>query len=186
MMEGEGPFETVTKLEVAERQLRLAIRLFFERRDIVGIHTLGAAAEGVLSPLAKAKGVIARYEFFEAEFGAEKRKEILDSLRKPQNFFKHSGKDPNETLKFYYEDTEYQLIEAIILWVHVTQRPPTPEMGMFFAWFVSKYPDWFHEEFSRPLIEEIHSANFDDFEANLKRIDERLQQEASGVNKNSK
>jgi hypothetical protein len=39
-MEQSAPFETVTQLEVAERQLSVAIRLFFERRDRIAIHAL--------------------------------------------------------------------------------------------------------------------------------------------------
>ena len=43
-MEESPPLELVTKLEAAERQLRVAIRLFFERKDMIAVHTLTAAA----------------------------------------------------------------------------------------------------------------------------------------------
>lgn len=36
-MEQSVSFETVTKVEAAERQLRVAIRMFFERRDMIAV-----------------------------------------------------------------------------------------------------------------------------------------------------
>jgi hypothetical protein len=44
VMEQSAPFETVTKIEAAERQLRVAIRMFFERKDMIAVHTLACAA----------------------------------------------------------------------------------------------------------------------------------------------
>ena len=55
-MSETAPFEKLTKLEVAERQLRVAIRLFFERKDAVAVHTLAAASRDLLNDLAKRKG----------------------------------------------------------------------------------------------------------------------------------
>ncbi|MDR4498810.1 MAG: hypothetical protein MRK02_12960 [Candidatus Scalindua sp.] len=46
-------FEIVSKLDVARRQLRIAIRLFFERKDCIAIHTLAASAHDVLFPILK-------------------------------------------------------------------------------------------------------------------------------------
>ena len=45
-MEESPPFEVVTKLEAAIQ--RVAIRLFLERKDLIAIHTLTAAARGIL------------------------------------------------------------------------------------------------------------------------------------------
>jgi hypothetical protein len=53
MMKQKSTSETVTVLEAAERQLRTAIRLFFERRDMIAIHTLATAAQEILRRLGK-------------------------------------------------------------------------------------------------------------------------------------
>jgi hypothetical protein len=43
----------LNKMEVAERQLKEAINLFFEQRDCVSIHTLATAAYQVLYDMRK-------------------------------------------------------------------------------------------------------------------------------------
>jgi hypothetical protein len=58
-------FETMTKLQAAERQLRVAIRLFFERRDPIAVHTLATAAQDVLRRLAKPHGFKGIYEYID-------------------------------------------------------------------------------------------------------------------------
>jgi hypothetical protein len=50
-------YEIVSKLEVADRHLRVAIRAFFERKDLIAVHTLAAAAQGVLADLARPRGI---------------------------------------------------------------------------------------------------------------------------------
>ena len=52
----DAPFETVTKLEAAERQLRVAIRMFFECKDMIAVHALATAAQEIFSELAKKHG----------------------------------------------------------------------------------------------------------------------------------
>ena len=52
-----APFEMVTKIEAAERQLAVAIRLFFERRDMIAVHNLAADAEDVFRALGQARGI---------------------------------------------------------------------------------------------------------------------------------
>ena len=53
----EAPYETVTKLQAAERQLRVAIRLFFEGRDLIAVHALATGALQLLSDLGKKHGL---------------------------------------------------------------------------------------------------------------------------------
>jgi len=40
--------EKVSKIEAAERQLKAAIRLFFDETDMIVVHTLAAAATQVV------------------------------------------------------------------------------------------------------------------------------------------
>ena len=53
------PFEMVTRLEAAERQLRVAIRMFFERKDMIAVHTLAAAALQILDDLVESADCMA-------------------------------------------------------------------------------------------------------------------------------
>ena len=54
-MEDKAPFDKVTRLEAAERQLKVAVRLFFERRDLIAVHALAAAAQDIVRQFAKAR-----------------------------------------------------------------------------------------------------------------------------------
>lgn len=110
------PFETITKLEAAERQLRVAIRLFFERRDPIAIHTLATAAQEILRALAQPRGIKGIYEHADALIRPDKKKELIDHLRKAQNFFTHAAKDPGEKLDFFYEATQFYLFDDVLLW----------------------------------------------------------------------
>src|SRR5688572_12649416 len=85
MMERNGHFEIVTKLEAAERQLWVAIRLFFERRDAIAVHTLAAAAHSVLVDLARPRGV--KIFFEKGKYARPEDKEDNEMLRAAQNFF---------------------------------------------------------------------------------------------------
>lgn len=101
-MQQGAPFETVTKIDAAERQLRVAIRLFFERKDMIAVHTLAAAALEVLRQLGASVGFKSiMFDLPDDLIIPEKRKEIVEIFRQAQNFFKHAGKDPNAEMPFF-------------------------------------------------------------------------------------
>jgi hypothetical protein len=165
-MERGAPFEAVTKLEAAERQLRVAIRLFFERRDPIAVHTLATAAQEILRRLAAPRGLKGMYEYADDLIRPEKKKELFGHFRKAQNFFKHAGKDPDEKLDFYYEGTKFDLFDAVLLCGPLTGRL-LPEMAAFFGWFLSKYPSLFRLKDAPDLqgfMQAVKNVNFDDFD----------------------
>ena len=98
-MEQSPPFEMVTKLEAAERQLRVAIRLFFERRDRIAVHALAVASQEILTRLAQARGIKGMLGYAGEWVFPEKKKELFDAFAKAQNFFKHAAKDPRREIK---------------------------------------------------------------------------------------
>lgn len=51
-----GELVTLTKLEIAEHQLDLAVELFLDRRDFVASITLAGASEEILGKLLEARG----------------------------------------------------------------------------------------------------------------------------------
>jgi hypothetical protein len=70
----------VNKIDVAVRQIRVAVRLHFEECDPVALHTLVAATHRMISDLRKHKG----------------GRSVLDSAVKvAAKFFKHADKDPD-------------------------------------------------------------------------------------------
>ena len=171
---GKAPSDLVTKLEAAERQLRVAIRLFFEHRDLIAVHTLAAAAQEILRQLGKARGLKGIYEHANERIRPEKREEFINKMRAPQNFFKHAAKDSNQKLEFHYEVTKFLLFDAVLLCAALKGLPLAPEVAAFLGWFMAKYPDVFIDE-GDPIMaaaKQLSSdIDFDDFEMIIYAID---------------
>lgn len=150
-------FETITKLQAAERQLRVAIRLFFERRDLVAVHTLGAAAQEILRDLGGPRGIkstIKNSDLIRPEY----RKKVLDILNEPQNFFKHGQRGPDDQLKFYYDATAFFLLDAALLYVQLTGQQ-FPEVTVIIAWSIVKFPNILAAE--APLRNRLGTSSLD-------------------------
>lgn len=131
----------IGKLDAARRQLNVSIRLFFERRDVIAIHTLAAAAHQILSDLAAERGqdilgIIKNNPLLRPE----KKKEWIESVNFAQNFFKHADRDPSEILEFRTAITPFFLLDAVQLYGQLTGGLPT-EQYVYLAWFNVKYPD---------------------------------------------
>jgi hypothetical protein len=139
MIKESPPFEVVSKLEAADRQLRVAIRLFFERKDLIAIHTLAAAARGILRELARPRGI----EGIDAtiqKLSAKNQKTARDAINEAQNFFKHADRDPTSKLKFTYEATPFLLIDAAYV-CRALSSNPSPEVSTMVTWAVMKFPE---------------------------------------------
>ncbi len=135
--------EHVTKLEGAERQLKLAIRLFFNHEDMIGIHTLTAAASQVIRDLARKRGSASpiRDEQIVTEIiRPEKKQEWVRILKRAENFFKHANHDSEEMLDFFPDATPWLIFEAILMHNQLTGGY-IPETLVFATWFNLKHPD---------------------------------------------
>jgi hypothetical protein len=131
--------ERVTKIDAVRRQLRTAIRMFFEDKDTVSAYTLAAAVEGILGGLLKQKGE--RHPLRDSDLIRPERKdEFLDILNRPRNFFKHASRDPNEVLEFNAVILTHALLECSILYELYSGRA-LREGWVFFVWFGIHNPD---------------------------------------------
>lgn len=133
------PPQRITKEEAAKRQLSEAIRLFFERRDPVAVHTLTCAALQVLADLGRNKGADSFLKGA-ALVREEKKKEWFSLMSRAQNFFKHADKDPEDTLEFHPAATPFFIHDAVMLEKKVTGAS-SPACLAFNAWFCLSYPD---------------------------------------------
>jgi hypothetical protein len=77
---------SLSKIEVAEAQLKCAIKLFFSEDDPIPIETLVGAASGVLTALAKHHGVQAFIHDSDM-IRPEYKSKWIRALHKEQNFF---------------------------------------------------------------------------------------------------
>ena len=130
----------ISKLEAAERNLREAIILFFQKRDPVAIHTLAAASQQVLRDLAMA--VMPEYIGFLHDHPGLRQDlstEWKRLLNEPRNFFKHADKDVSALIDFDEILNEILLIDAVAIRAQVTTEPHL-ESSVYAAWFELKYP----------------------------------------------
>jgi hypothetical protein len=163
-------YEVVTKLQAAERQLRVAIRMLFERKDAIAVHTLAAAAREILMVLGESQGFKSIFE------GKWLDKEEIKTFRAAQNFFKHSARDSNEELAFFPETTMFHLYDAALLHWKLRGRL-MPEVAAFLGWYWGKHPHFAGWRAVAPanmsnLIDKAKKYAETDFEVILKVLDE--------------
>lgn len=167
----DAPFITVSKPEVAERQIVQACLLFFERRDPVSIHTLTAAAHTVLRDVGKEDGVKSILKDL-MPIRAEMQSEWTRLINEAQNFFKHADRDPDATFDFYFEGTQFLLLDAIEM-LFLVQRSLPREAFMFRLWVYMRYPDFFQDAYLRELHEgfaRMVGPSIDDFGSILEAL----------------
>ena len=137
------PTETITKLDAARRQLREAILLFLEGRDLVAVHTLASAALQVLADLGKlteVKSLLKSAHYIREE----KKKEWHAIMGAAQNFFKHADKDPQATLAFHPTATPFYMLDAVLLFNQIAKHA-FPVGNAYLTWFYLAYPDLLEE-----------------------------------------
>jgi hypothetical protein len=92
---------TVAKLDAAKRQLRTAIRLWFEGGDPVSIHTLAFAAYEIAHVVSKKRDQFRRDLIFDSyKIKDEYRAAWNKGIKKHATFFKHAEKDWGASIEF--------------------------------------------------------------------------------------
>lgn len=129
----------ITKIEAAERQLKQAIRLFFERVDDISVFTLVGASHGILTDLIKKEGKINLLT--ETPYiRTERKSDWLKIIKKPINFFKHADKDPEDVIELDEKIIPYYIIDCICMHQELTGRNLYSGV-VFFSWFCLRYPE---------------------------------------------
>lgn len=149
--------ETLSKPEVAKRQLTQAIWLFFEQRDAVSVHTLAAAARQVLHDLVRQSGSVITEN---PGIRPERRKEWLGIVSVAENFFKHANRDPDAILTFQPQFTRFFLYDAIQLYRTVT-GDLFYEAQVYLAWFSLTYPEFILDPGFRNMLEVARQKGVD-------------------------
>ncbi|WP_081576655.1 hypothetical protein [Acidithiobacillus thiooxidans] len=131
---------TIEKLDAARRNLAAAVRLFFEHGDPIAIHTLAAAAQGLVRDVAKYRGLEHTSILHDhPNIPSEARKEWIKILNEPRNFFKHANKDPNGTLEFDESANEVLLLDACLIMSEVSDQALS-ELDVYIGWFTTANP----------------------------------------------
>ena len=117
----------VTKLEAATRQLRTAVRLFFEEADCLSVHSLAAAVHAVLRDLSAHAGSKSMVK----PPGYDKR------INFAENFLKHANEDPSG--KMYIDPlpelTQMLLFDACVMLQGLARDTPF-DAKVFWAWYM--------------------------------------------------
>lgn len=135
--------EWIDKVEVVNRQIIEAVRLFFNERDSVAIHTLIASAHQILFDLGKQKNIQSALK----NTASLRKSEVQKFIRKinyPYNFFKHADKDPNSKINILplVDLTVDFIFDAIVMLQQISGELPY-EAKIYWLWFVSKYNEGF-------------------------------------------
>lgn len=135
----------ITRRDAADRQLKQAIRLFFDRGDMLAVHTLTGAAFQLLADIGKVSGIVSRFRSTEL-IRPERMKEWIQALNSTQNFLKHADKDGALRHNYVEEATVLFLYEAIELAQRVSPATGGERLA-FQLWFVFSYPEMVDQSF---------------------------------------
>ena len=139
----------LTKLDVAKRQLRTALELWFADGDPVSIHALVYAAHEITHRLYRNAG--GKDLLFDSSVVKDEyRSEFAKLLKEDANFFKHPDKDINETRQFN------PLANDLFLIMTTTGIQRLGEVGdvesAFMFWLYLHNPTWFPEDVAEERI----------------------------------
>lgn len=163
----------INKIDAAERQLVEAIKMFFERKDPICIHTLTGAALGILESLAQVKHIENPIGKNSCIIKDSEKKVWRNALAKHRNFFKHADSDPDNSIEFDSRLNELNLISAIVYHNALTSYYLV-ELLIFQEWFLLKYPKYSinrEEQEKLSLSMSKSGEDLDDFDSFRKILD---------------
>ncbi len=169
--------ETITKIEAAERQLKEAILLFFERRDPVAVHTLAGAAHQILYDIGKKKGIKSIVK--DGEVGDPKLlKHHMKLMVEAKNYFKHADRDAQDELQFSDLMNPIYLFDAILMHKELSDTR-FKEFSIYYAWSFVRDKEHYDRYYKDQLAIECPGAdellqNFDSLIGILRDPDIRL------------
>jgi hypothetical protein len=165
----------LTKIEIAEVQLRAALQMFFEGVHPVPVYTLANAAREIVGSIANKTGVpTASGEL--ADVWDIKEKDVLRPLVLQANFFKHADRDADAKLVFDEDHVRYMLTLAYRDFLVVTNALPV-EARVFKMWYaalVPKVTEW-------PLGVQRHIRNCIRFFPGIRRAADLAEQKKIGL-----
>lgn len=131
----------ISKLDAAKRQLETAIRLYFNDADPVSIHTLAAAAHGILADINKHNN---GHPMLVSDFlvKTEYKKEIRRKMSEAKNHFKHADQNPEAVIDFNPDVNETYIFDAGTKYHELTGESVL-YFKIFNAWFASGRPQAF-------------------------------------------
>jgi hypothetical protein len=119
----------LTKIDVAEAQIKAAVRMFFEGAHPVPVYTLANAAREIVATIGELIDVETAHQIVAAKHGTTVVKQIRDIA----NFFKHADRNPRDTIELNETKVELVLELACNDFARVTGGMPI-EAQVYEAW----------------------------------------------------
>jgi len=118
---------TITKLEAARRQIDFAIEQHFAESDPFAVHTVIAAALGILEPLAERSGSVRIHQAMKDLIVPGKEREFRHYVNHASSFLKHADRDPDARLEDVNEDiNEPTIFVASLYYADLAKAISTP------------------------------------------------------------
>lgn len=148
----------LTKLDVARRQLDVAIRLFFDGRDSVSVHTLASNAWEIVDVLCRKRGVDSMSE--QTRGNVPGGKELKrDFVNKPyRNFFKHADNDPDGTAEGFSDNANDDILFLAVSDLIELEQPTLCECYVFQVWYLAVYEEKLSAEGRERFLPGIREA----------------------------
>lgn len=131
----------VDKIGAAKRQLELAIRLFFQNEDSIGIHTLVSAGFRILHDIGKSKNSDIN-QYLSSVIKPQMQGQFWKTFSRAANFFKHADNDPDATLEGVKEEVNDVMILFACFLYRDIESVWTPTMTAFIAWYLLIHPEF--------------------------------------------
>lgn len=149
------PPQTVGKLEAAQRQLALAIELWFRNRDPIPVYTLAHAAYEVIHQTTRDRRQITLL-YDSAIAKDEYRTQWIDHWKRPANFFKHGlrGSKMENTITFHPGAIEAFLLFSIV-GLRAVGHHPTDEEETFMYWVYLNRPETLTERGRQQFVDDV-------------------------------
>ena len=142
----------ITKSSAAQRQIDAAIRMMFSGEDPLAVHTVVAAALGIVKDLTRKRGRVWRLEdsmnaFFHKwrphlhkwEDPSEFTRFVVENLNRPANFLKHADRDHRNSLDETKMETDTLLLVSCVTYGDLGFSLST-EMRAYCRWHLAIYP----------------------------------------------
>jgi hypothetical protein len=132
-------------LKLQRPRLATAIRLYFEDRDPISVHTLVMASNEIINRICEAKGIAPMRSDLLNNIVEAKRDEIGRLINEARNFFKHAREgDPDETLSTFsvsdIDDINLSVINFSVIDLHALGEI-IGEVRLFDAWISVVHPE---------------------------------------------
>ena len=126
----------LTKREAADRQLTIAIRMYFAEGDLVAIHTFACAAREIYEKHCEKAGIDRMFNHIRATH-TETDKRLWEILNGARNFFKHPGESLDEFIELRDSDNKAMLFIACHDCAMLCREEQPIEAQVFNIWFMA-------------------------------------------------